>query len=193
VGVLRDWPDVVDRRRALYRRADVERWLTDSLRTHIGQYRNRGTGAMTEPIYQRGAPLYIDAGWLGPLPFPPCRKVPPPTGFTGHDGAWPSEEQVNAWKEEKPPESNLGLRLQYGLVGIDVDAYDGKTGGRTLEEAESRWGPLPPTYCSSSRIPDRQSGIRLFRVPVGCSSGARLVFRSWESAMSRSSNLITGS
>ena len=63
--------------------------------------------------------------------------------------------------------SNLGLRLYYGFIGIDVDAYDAKTGGRTLKEAESRWGPLPLTYRSSSRIHDEVSGIRVFRVPVG--------------------------
>ena len=103
-------------------------------------------------IYAAGATLYRQAGWRAPLPIRPGTKGPPPTGWTGHDGAWPSEEQVNAWKQEKHPESNLGLRLQYGLVGIDVDAYDGKTGGRTLKEAESRWGPLLPTYRSSSRI-----------------------------------------
>ncbi len=32
--------------------------------------------------------------------------------------------------------SNVGLRLNYGLLGIDVDAYDAKTGGQTLKEAE---------------------------------------------------------
>ena len=68
---------------------------------------------------------------------------------------------------ERPRLSNLGLRLYYGQIGIDVDAYDPKTGGRTLKEAESRWGPLPPTYRSSSRVEDDVSGIRVFRVPVG--------------------------
>ena len=63
--------------------------------------------------------------------------------------------------------SNLALRLEYGQIGIDVDAYVPKTGGRTLAEAESRWGPLPPTYRSTSRIEDDVSGIRVFRVPVG--------------------------
>ena len=56
--------------------------------------------------------------------------------------------------------------MDYGLIGIDVDAYDGKTGGLTLEQAESVWGPLPATYRSSSRIDDEVSGIRVFRVPV---------------------------
>jgi hypothetical protein len=59
------------------------------------------------------------------------------------------------------------LRVEYGLIGIDVDAYDDKTGGLTIEEAENRWGPLPPTYRSSSRRDDGVSGIRLYRVPEG--------------------------
>jgi hypothetical protein len=59
------------------------------------------------------------------------------------------------------------LRVHYGLVGIDVDAYDTKTGGQTLKEAETRWGPLPTTYRSSARDDDPVSGIRIFRVPEG--------------------------
>jgi hypothetical protein len=62
---------------------------------------------------------------------------------------------------------NLALRVNYGLIGIDVDADDAKTGGLTLKEAESLWGPLPPTYRSSSRVDDEVSSIRVFRVPVG--------------------------
>jgi Bifunctional DNA primase/polymerase, N-terminal len=57
--------------------------------------------------------------------------------------------------------------LYYGQIGIDVDAYDAKTGDLTLKEAESRWGPLPPTYRSSSRIDDEVSGIRVFKASVG--------------------------
>jgi hypothetical protein len=45
-----------------------------------------------------------------------------------------------------------------------VDAYGDKTGGRTLREAEKRWGPLPHTVISSSRD-DCVSGIRLYRIP----------------------------
>jgi hypothetical protein len=65
------------------------------------------------------------------------------------------------------PEFEHGNRLYYGQIGIDTDAYEPKTGGRTLKVAESRWGPLPPTYRSSSRLEDEVSGIRVFRVPVG--------------------------
>ena len=70
--------------------------------------------------------------------------------------------------------------MYYGQIGIDVDAYDAKTGGLTLKEAESRWGPLPPTYRSSSRIDDDVSGIRVFKVPVGVLFRGKIGFRSWE-------------
>jgi hypothetical protein len=118
-------------------------------------------------IYPRGANLYWEAGWHAPLPFKPGTKSPPLKGWTGHEGHWPTKEQIVQWAEEESPRSNVGLRLNYGLLGIDVDAYDAKTGGRTLKEAESRWGPLPPTYRSSSRVEDDVSGIRVFRVPMG--------------------------
>jgi AAA domain len=129
-----------------------------------GQQRHQDS---LDSIYSHGAPLYWKAGWHAPLPYPPGTKSPPLAGWTGHDGLWPDEHQIDQWAPERPPLSNLGLRVNYGLVGIDVDAYDAKTGGRTLEEAESRWGPLPPTHRSSSRIDDEVSGIRVFRGPVG--------------------------
>lgn len=120
--------------------------------------------------------MYRDAGWRGVLPLPPASKFPPPKGFTGYDGAWPTNAQIDLWIADRPADSNLMLRLNHGLVGIDVDAYDDKTGGRTLEEAESRWGALPPTYRSSARADDEVSGHRVFRVPEGILFRGRIVF-----------------
>jgi Bifunctional DNA primase/polymerase, N-terminal len=128
------------------------------------QQRHQGSD---DRIYARGATLYWEAGWRAPLPFPPGRKAPPPKGYTGYEGRWPDDEQIGTWGREQPRLSNIALRVNYGLVGIDVDAYDSKTGGLTLKEAETRWGPLPATYRSSSRIDDEVSGIRVFRVPLG--------------------------
>ncbi|MGZ4524857.1 MAG: bifunctional DNA primase/polymerase [Mycobacterium sp.] len=118
-------------------------------------------------IYRRGAGLYREAGWRGVLPLPPGKKVPPPTGFTGYDGAWPTDQQIEWWIAHEPTDANLGLRVSYGFVGIDVDAYGNKTGVLTLAEAERRWGPLPPTYRSTARLDDLVSGIRVFKVPLG--------------------------
>jgi nucleoside-triphosphatase THEP1 len=117
-------------------------------------------------IYSRGASTYRRAGWLAPLPLPPGDKFPPPKGWTGREGRWPDDQQIDLWTSQSDPLSNLALRLSYDLVGIDVDAYEGKTGGHTLKEAESRWGPLPPTCRSTSRLEDGVSGIRIFRVPT---------------------------
>ena len=120
-----------------------------------------------DATYGRGAPLYREAGWPGVLPLPPAAKSPPPKGFTGRDGKWPTAGQIEEWVALKPPASNLMLRIGHGVIGIDVDAYDSKTGGKTLEQAEARWGSLPPTFRSSARSEDRLSGVRLFRVPEG--------------------------
>lgn len=120
-----------------------------------------------ERIYERGVWLYTEAGWQAVLPLPPRAKSPPPKGFTGYDGVWPTKAQIDQWVAEKPPDSNLMLRLEYGLIGIDVDAYQSKTGGQTLKEAEALWGALPSTYRSSARGEDDVSGVRLFRVPQG--------------------------
>jgi hypothetical protein len=129
-----------------------------------GQQRHQDSD---DRIYARGATLHREAGWHAPLPIPPGAKYPPPKGYTGHQGRWPDDEQIATWAQERPPLSNVGLRVNHGLIGIDVDAYDAKAGGRTLKEAESLWGPLPATYRSSSRIADEVSGIRVFQVPVG--------------------------
>ncbi|ETT28770.1 DNA primase/helicase [Rhodococcus aetherivorans] len=134
------------------------------------------TDADHDAIYSRGAPVYRRAGWTAPLPFPPREKFPPPAGWSGHDGRWPDDAQIGLWAREHPASSNLGLRLDYGIVGIDVDAYDAKTGGQTLKEAETRWGPLPRTYRSSSRLDDKTSGIRVFRAPEDVMFQSRIAF-----------------
>jgi len=117
-------------------------------------------------IYAKAAAAYRAAGWGGVLPMRERAKVPLLAGFTGYDGAWPTETQIADWMG-KWPDNNLGLRVEYGILVLDVDNYDGKTGGQTLAEAERRWGPLPPTYRSTSRLDDPVSGQRFYRVPLG--------------------------
>ena len=115
-------------------------------------------------IYRRGAPVYRAADWLGVLLLPVNEKSLPPAGYTGWLGAWPTDEQIEEWRTSRP-NGNLLLRAQPGQLGLDFDAYNSKTGGLTLKEGESRWGPLPPTWRSSARPDDPVSGIRLYRVP----------------------------
>jgi hypothetical protein len=120
-----------------------------------------------ESGYGLGVWSYRDAGWPGVLPLPPGEKSPPPKGYTGYDGKWPTADQIEEWIALRPPNSNLMLRVGHGVIGIDVDAYDNKKGGQALEEAEARWGPIPSTFRSSARSEDEVSGVRLFRVPQG--------------------------
>ncbi len=115
--------------------------------------------------YADAAELYWGTGWRGVLPLPPRRKADPPKGHTGHDGLEPSYADVCAWAEDRP-DSNIGLRLPDGVIGIDVDAYEGKVGGTTYERWCTEHGPLPPTWRSTSRD-DGLSSIRLYRVPTG--------------------------
>lgn len=117
---------------------------------------------MTNPYTAFGD--YWAAGWRGILPLPYGKKGFPPEGYTGYSGGEPSYADCQAWSEEG--NRNLCLRLPDGIVGIDVDHYDGKTGGHTLAGLVAKYGALPPTAYSSSRG-DGISGIRLYRVPPG--------------------------
>lgn len=105
------------------------------------------------------------AGWTGIIPLPPGKKGPPPSGTTGHSGVDPTPEQC-AQRAADEPASNIGWRLPQGVVGIDVDAYGDKNGGKTLAQAQARWGKLPDCARSTSRD-DGVSGIRFYRVPEG--------------------------
>jgi hypothetical protein len=119
--------------------------------------------------YEATVDIYRNQGWLGAIPFAPGTKWPPPVGFTGYEGEYPSYPDICAWKAEHPV-GNIGLRVPDSVIGIDVDAYikDGqqKQGKECLAEAEHRWGALPSAPVSTSRD-DGISGIRWFRVPPG--------------------------
>jgi hypothetical protein len=110
--------------------------------------------------YAQAAGDYWNAGWRGVLPLPARRKANPPGGerlpdgtknvsYTGWDGILPSWADVYAWTEDRA-DGNVALRLQRGIVGLDIDAYMKggvqKRGRETLEAAERIWGPLPPTW-----------------------------------------------
>lgn len=116
--------------------------------------------------YAVAAPILWGKGWNGLLPLPPKSKAPVPTGYTGHDGLWPSWPDVQAWSDDPPADANLAIRLPDGVLALDIDHYHGKSGGDTLVECETTWGALPPTVRITSRS-DGISGIRLFRVPPG--------------------------
>lgn len=125
--------------------------------------------------YAQAAQVYRDANWAGALPI--LGKRVPPDGYTGYRGTWPSGDQVATWLAARGGD-NIGLRLPDGVLGVDVDAYDGRRGLATIQEAEAQLGDLPRTWYSTSR--DDGSGIRFFRVPEG---------RAWRSDLGAGSNV----
>lgn len=136
------------------------------------------------------------AGGFAPIPLPPNRKNPPPTGWTGHGRPIVGEQQISKWltgaeklywfnQEKEKSETydinkaNIGLRLntievdgkKFDLVGIDVDHHpedkdDPKNGGEQLEYLEKKFGKLPDTWTSSARV-NGIAGIRFYRAPAG--------------------------
>lgn len=130
------------------------------------------TATKRDGVYGRAARDYWRAGFTCPLPLPAGKKEHPPTGFTGKVGygqdgrpTLVSIKDLARWELENS-DGNIALRLIGRLVGIDVDAYDGKIGGEVFAEMERELGELPVTYTSSSRD-DGVSGIRMFKLPEG--------------------------
>ncbi len=114
------------------------------------------------------AELYRRVGWAGTLPLPHSQKSPPPSGFTGAEGRWPENQDLEEWRARKGP-YNLAVRFPPIVLGLDVDAYGDKPGAITLRRLEADNGRLPATWTSTSRA-DGVSGIRLYRVPHGIES-----------------------
>jgi hypothetical protein len=53
---------------------------------------------------------------------------------------------------------NIGLRMPHGMIALDIDAYDGKPGAKSLAALEKSLGKLPPTFCSTSRGDGKKPG-----------------------------------
>lgn len=110
------------------------------------------------------AKSYRLMGWPV-FPLPDGEKSPPPKGRTGRDGRNASLEEIER-EAAGQPDANIATRLCDGLIGIDVDAYDGKPGAATFAALIGECGDLPRTVITTSRD-DGVSGIRIFRVPAG--------------------------
>lgn len=127
--------------------------------------------------YQHVWPLYRRLKWTGVLPLRAGTKYPPPDGFTGWDGVDASAadcaefDQLDRYRGTP----QTALRMPASVVGLDVDGYDGRTGGATIAEAARREGALPDGPWSSARD-DGVSGIRFFRVPDGSVLVSNLAF-----------------
>lgn len=121
---------------------------------------------MPAPIFGIAAPTYLRYGWTAPLYVPVRDKTPPPDGFTGENGRYPTQQEVMNWVGMFPS-YNIALRMPDDIIGIDIDTYEGKLGGRTIASLEAQLGPLPPTWITTSREDGTGSGIRLYKVPAG--------------------------
>jgi hypothetical protein len=134
------------------------------------------------------AQTYYQRGWEGVLPLPPGAKTEPPKGYTGDTGRYPTQAQVAGWASTHAA-GNVALRLPDNVLGLDVDAYEGKLGGQTLAALEARLGRLPATWVSTSREDGSGSGIRLFRAPGGLvwrngiGADIDVIRRSWRYAV----------
>jgi Bifunctional DNA primase/polymerase, N-terminal len=143
-------------------------------------------GVQVRPL-RKGAQAYHERGW--PV-VPTSRrgtKRPLVAGLTGHDGIDADTAQL-AELIARYPWANLGLRLPFDVLGLDVDAYDGRAGAATLRRLCGQLGPLSTTWRSTSRAPeDPVSGIYLFHAPrepdwkwvgdLGTGSGIEIIQR----------------
>jgi putative DNA primase/helicase len=133
---------------------------------------------VTRSPYQSWAPNYVDLGW-SPIPLPTRQKHPVPKNpsVTGAEGVYIDQDRLLELGWLKPRArvhvgelayfpGNIALRLPQNVIGVDVDAYEGKAGAATLAAAEADWGKLPPTWSTTSRIGDPVSGLRLFQLPA---------------------------
>jgi putative DNA primase/helicase len=117
---------------------------------------------VTSP-YAARALEYWKRSWRNPIPVK--GKSHPVKGYTGYEGADVSWPDIQAWLETHGT-LNIAVRA-LGWVGIDVDDYDGKTGGESIRKAQDELGELPATWTSTSRGPGQPARIRFFKVPVG--------------------------
>ncbi|MFT3831900.1 MAG: bifunctional DNA primase/polymerase [Micropruina sp.] len=112
---------------------------------------------------------YAAAGWH-PLPLPPGKKTPPPSGFSGEHGRDAGPAELADWAQRFPQDANVALRMPEGVLGIDVDGYGDKPGAASLAGLVAQHGPLPPTWVSTSRGSEHgpgSSAIAFYRVPPG--------------------------
>lgn len=73
------------------------------------------------------AAAYRAKGWVGTLPLPLGRKTPPPAGFTGDGGAWPTTRDLNGEHSMKPKAietSYAGHRFRSRLEARWAVAFD---------------------------------------------------------------------
>jgi AAA domain/Bifunctional DNA primase/polymerase, N-terminal len=112
--------------------------------------------------YGIAAQAYHKLGFA-PLPLNPKTKQPLANSFHGRSQKWPTDLEVQEMRK-RHGDANIAIVLPEDVIGLDIDAYDGKGGSETFVSLEDKLGVLPKTVKSTARD-DGISGIRLFRVP----------------------------
>ncbi len=110
--------------------------------------------------YGDAAPLYLAAGWSAPLPLPRAPR-----------SRFRSDSPAATGRDRHPPSSNAGESNTPTATSPYVSAPNSSASTSTCTkhpDARDRLeqllgGPLPPTWCSTSR--DDGSGIYLYWVP----------------------------
>lgn len=93
-------------------------------------------------------------------------KRPLVKGVSGYDGRYVTRSDVLGWiSRPRFAKAQIGIRLPLDVVGLDLDCYGDKVGGRTFAALQGMWGALERTWSSTSRVDG--SGIHLFRAPAG--------------------------
>jgi hypothetical protein len=135
--------------------------------------------------YTEASRLYRNLGWNVVAPAKPAPESKKPDSIVhnvfgrnkstgGYNTA--TAEQMDQW-EQMFPDRNCLLKVNEGIIGIDVDQYDKwsepsknwihKRGYDNMLEDILRYGDLPPTYTSTSRGKGQVSRIHFFRVDAG--------------------------
>ena len=86
-----------------------------------------------------------------------------------------NQEQMDGWERDFP-DRNCLLKMNQGVIGIDIDHYWKKTPSGSWVRKRgydhicvevSRYGDLPPTYSSTSRGKGQPSRILFYLVEIG--------------------------
>lgn len=151
---------------------------------HSAKWPNGLTSPETRQMtsYTEASRLYRSLGWevVAPAKAAPDSKTPDSSVFEvfgrnkkSGDYNTASTAQMDGW-ELKFTDRNCLLKMNRGVVGIDVDHYDKwsarkrcwirKRGYDSMLEDILRVGDLPRTYVSTSRGQGQLSGISFYRV-----------------------------
>lgn len=121
--------------------------------------------------YGTGVPVYKDLEYTGIVPVRTTgakAKTIARSGVSGRKGVQTLPKHYTGPRAlPRYKDFNVGWRLPYGIIGIDVDQYDDKHGADDLKKLESELGPLPDTWSSTARG-DGPSRIYFYRVPEDC-------------------------